>query len=115
MRPSKLPLEPFTAGDHFDGIPTVTITVNGAPPASAMTLVTMRFKKKDFPNGTPVELSSADAEITIESAANWEFSVPEQAIAGLTDGTWTWRISVTDAEGVKKTYLADEITVLETV
>jgi len=55
--------------------------------------------------------------ITITSAANWEFTIPAQIVAGLTYGKWTWRIKCKDNTGTgkPKTYLADELTVLETV
>ena len=117
MTPQKLALTPFTEGDEWEGIPSLTVTINGAPPASALTLVTMRFKKANSLPGEVVELSSADAEITITSAANWGISVPAQVVAGLTYGKWTWRLKCRDnsATGRPKTYLADELTVLETV
>lgn len=81
-----------------------------------MSLVTMRFKKSGVEPSSPVVLTSATpAQITITNAATWIFSVPEQALASLTFGTWIWRISITDAAGKKRTYLADKIEVLETV
>lgn len=117
MTPQKLALTPFTEGDEWDGIPSLTVTINGAPPASPLTLVTMRFKKANSLPGEVVELSSADAEITITSAANWEITIPPQIIAGLTFGKWTWRLKFKDstADGAPQTYLGDELTVLETV
>lgn len=117
MTPAKLALEDFTEGDEWEGVPALTITINGAAPASPLTLVTMRFKKANALPGDAVELSSADDEITIVSAANWEISIPAQIVAGLTYGKWTWRIRCTDstATGRPKTYLGDVLTVLETV
>lgn len=118
MTPQKLALENFTEGDEWEGIPSLTITINGAPPASPLALVTLRFKKANSLPGEAVELTSATAgQITIVSAANWEISIPAQIVAGLTFGKWTWRLRCRDstADGGPKTYLADEITVLETV
>jgi hypothetical protein len=118
MTPAKLALEDFTEGDEWEGIPSLTLTINGAAPASPLTLVTMRFKKANALPGDAVELTSATAgQITIVSAANWEISIPPQIVAGLTFGKWTWRIRCTDAttDGAPKTYLGDVLTVLETV
>lgn len=116
MTPSKLALVPFTEGDTWEGIPSVTIRVNGAAPASAMSLVTMRFKKAGAVPSETVELSSAvSGKITITDAATWVFTVPEQEVPGLTAGKWTWRIRVRDAANKRRTYLSDQIEVLETV
>lgn len=117
MIPQKLALESFTQGDTWKGIPSVTITVNGATPGTPISVVTMRFKKATSVEPNPVvELTSATpAQINLTNAAGWVFSVPEQIVAGLTYGDWTWRIRITDTAGKKHTYLADKITVLEDV
>lgn len=116
MTPNKLPLTPFTEGDTWDGISSLTITVNGSPPASALTLVTMRFTKLGSAMESVVELTSATAgQINITSAPNWQIAIPAQIVAGLTAGKWAWRMRFTDAAGKKRTYLADQITVLETI
>ncbi len=121
MTPQKLPLTAFTEGDTWDGIPQITIKVgpDGGPfgaPETPLELVTLRFKKANDLPGSVVELSSADSEITITSAANWIFTIPEQKVAGLTEGKWDWRLRcTTDGGDDVKTYLADQITVLPTV
>ena len=116
MTPQSLTLESFTEGDTWEGIPSITIAINGAAPVSAMSLVTMRFKKAGLATSTAVVLTSATpGQITITNAATWTFTVPEQIVTGLTVGKWTWQIRITNAAGVKKTYLADEIEVLESV
>lgn len=115
MKPSKLALQDFTAGDTWEGIPSITIRVNGAAPASDIASVTMRFKQANLVPGDVVELSSAAGKITIVNANTWEISVPEQLVPGLTHGKWMWRIRITDAAGKKATYLADELCVLEDV
>jgi hypothetical protein len=115
MIPQKLALTSFVEGDTWEGIPSLTITINSAPPAVPLALVTMRFKKSGGLPSEVVELSSADSEITIVSAANWEISIPEQIIPGLTTGKWSWRMKFENTAGEKRTYLSDEITVLETV
>jgi hypothetical protein len=116
MIPSKLALTPFTEGDTWEGIPSVTIHVNDAAPASPMSTVTMRFKKSGAVPSEVIELSSAaPEEITITDDEGWVFAIPEQAIPGLTAGKWIWRIRVTDTAGEIRTYLADILEVLETV
>jgi hypothetical protein len=117
-------LTPFTEGDEWEGIPLITITVGPdggpfVPPANPLALVTMRFKKNTDVQPNPVvELSSATpGQITIQDAADWQFSIPPQILPSLTHGKWTWRIRCKDnaGDGSPKTYLADEIEVLETV
>ena len=123
MSPNPLPLEPFTQGDQWEGLPSVagtpffTLQINGLAPASPLAAVTMRFAPKDHPkNVSSVELSSADPlQIHIDSTANWQFSIPPQFIPGLTFGEWRWNIRTTDAAGAKRTWLADTLSVLETV
>jgi hypothetical protein len=118
MIPAKLALEKFTEGDEWDGIPSLTITINGAAPPVPLASAKMRFKKPGAVPSTVVELSSATpGQITIVSAATWEISVPPQLVAGLTFGKWTWRLRCLDTSttGRPKTYLADEIEVLETI
>ena len=116
MIPQKLTLTPFTEGDTWDGIPSLTVTINGAQPSSALSVVTMRFKKSGGNESDVVELTSATVgQITISNAAAWVVSVPAQIVAGLTAGKWDWRMQFTDAAGKKRTYLAEQITVLETV
>lgn len=124
MTPQKLSLEPFTEGDEWEGIPSITIRTGptGGPfvaPAIPLASVTMRFKRSGAePPVEVVELSSATAgQITITSAANWQFSVPSQLVPLLKFGKWKWRIRLRDTstDGNPRTYLADEIQVLETV
>ena len=116
MIPQKLPITPFTEGDTWDGIPSLTVTINGAAPASALAVVTMRFRKSGGLESETVELTSATAgQINITSAADWIITIPPQIVAGLTTGKWTWRLRFQDAAGKKRTFLADELTILETV
>lgn len=116
MIPQKLTLESFTEGDTWKGIPSVTITVNGATPPSPISLVEMSFKKSGSVPSTPVRLTSATpTQITLTNAAGWVFAVPPQVVAGLTYGNWTWRIRVTESTGEKHTYLTGELLILENV
>lgn len=122
MIPQKLTLTPFTEGDTWSGIPSVVITVgpDGGPfvaPENPLEIVTMRFKKAGGLDSDVVQLTSATAgQITITSAATWTFTIPPQIVSGLTAGKWDWRIRCTSNSGDDvQTYLAGQITVLETV
>lgn len=115
MTPQKLALEPFTAGDTWRGIPSITITINGAPPSSALTSVRMRFTPVSNPDAAALELTSAAAKITISNAANWVIVVPPQSVPELVAGRWDWQLKFTDSLGVVTTYLADSINVLPSV
>ena len=123
MKFAPLKLESFTEGDEWDGVPSISITVGPeggpfAPPANPLSVVTMRFKKTGSVQSEVVELTSATAgQITITNAATWTFSIPAQIVPGLTSGKWMFRIKCKDntATGKPKTYLGDELVVLETV
>jgi hypothetical protein len=116
MTPQKLAITPYTEGDTWDGIPSLTVTINGSPPASALSQVTMRFAKNGSEGEQTVELTSATTgQITIITAGTWTIIIPAQIVPGLTAGKWTWRMRFQDAAGKKRTYLADEVTILETV
>jgi hypothetical protein len=123
MTPSKLTLLPFTEGDEWEGIPSINITVGpaGGPfaaPVAPLALVTCRFKRSGDVPSDVVELTSATpGQINITNAATWTFSIPAQIVPKLTKGKWTFRIKCKDntSTGKPKTYLGDEITVLETV
>jgi hypothetical protein len=114
MKPESITLEPFTEGDHWEGIPAITILINDEPPASALSGVRIRFTK-DVRTVEVVELTSADDQITIVDANAWELSIPEQAVPGLTAGKWRWNLETTNAAGVVKTYLEGTLLVLRDV
>lgn len=114
MLPSVYNISPFTAGDHWSGIPLITITVNGAAPASPLASARMRFacmEENELQSGVVVELTSAAGKITIVSEDDWQLTVPQQAVPRLTGGRWRWNIETTAADGTVKTYLRGEVTV----
>lgn len=114
MKPESITLEPFVAGDHWEGISAITIAINDAPPASPLASVRMRFTKDERTEDV-VELSSADNKITIVDADAWEIRVPEQAVPGLSAGRWRWNLETTSAAGVVKTYVQGTLQVLKDV
>ncbi len=118
----------FVEGDEWEGIPSVIIQIApeggvATPPDLPLELVTMRFKRAGNGAADIVELSSEPVgeaitgTITIISAAGWEVSVPAQIVPLLTAGKWTWqmRFWTDSADGDPKTYLAGDVTVLESV
>jgi hypothetical protein len=113
MKPATLVLEPMVQGDTWDGIPSITLMINGAPPAEALASVRMRFQRdgKQLPNY--VELTSTvAAQITISSAAGWELVVPPQPVPDLTRGSWSWNLETTDALGAVRTFLQGTLEIL---
>ncbi len=115
MQPSPFPLEPFTEGDLWEGIPNLKILFNGARYGSPLQDISMRFKKAGAVPSAVVELSYSQGGISITSGVNWEFSVNAQEMPDLTHGTWTWRMRFTAEDGTIATLLSDEIEVLEDV
>ncbi len=121
MEPATLPLEPFTEGTTWEGIPSLAIQVNGTPPATQLASAEMRFERTDAAEGTAAEaerviLSSADAtQIQIQDPDLWEITVPEQDVPGLTEGNWRWVIETTDQAAAKRVYVVGTITALPNV
>ncbi len=115
MSPALLRLEPFTAGDTWDGIPSITLKINGAAPAAALASARMRFQRDGRQIPEFVELSSAvGAQIVITSAAGWELTVPPQPVA-LTRGSWSYNLETTDTAGEVQTFLFGSIEILRDI
>jgi hypothetical protein len=115
MIPKSLDLESFVSGCSWSGIPSLTIKVNGAAPASALSAATMRFIPSDNRDDAAVELSNTNTKITIVSAANWQLSIPKQIVPGLTAGKWKYQLVLTAANGDKDCYVTGNLPVLEHV
>lgn len=98
-------------GDHFWGVPEFSITIQNVAPTDDVASAIMQFRP--FPLAADdetvlVEWTSAAAEIVIEDANAWTFSIPKQALA-LTAGKYTYAFQATDAAGVIQTYITGEI------
>ena len=116
MQPAPLTLAPFTEGDLWEGIPALSLTVNGTVPASPIEVVTMRFQRAGAVPSVAVGLTSATAgQITIVDAANWIIEVPEQVVASLSYGKWDFQITIKPVGSSKRTYIADTVDVLQTI
>lgn len=99
--------------DTWGGIPSFTITTDGVPPAVPVASCKMQFR----PNAntfTPSATLENGAGITITSAANWEFSIPQQEL-DLKAGQYVWSFVATDDNGVVQTYMQGNIEVLKRI
>lgn len=111
MEPQIYPLQRFVAGDHWPGIPSVQIKINGAAPPTALSSARLRFLNS---GGPAVEIASPTG-IVITNPTTWLMTIPKQAVPGLTAGHWRWQLKTTDAAGVVATWLAGEVEALESV
>ena len=98
----------YVQGDTWGGIPSITVT-----PAPSYTAVSAIFAIKRQPSDVQVvkQLNSVDGEIVITDAANWIFTIPNQALA-LNAGTYVWQFRVTDSDGGIQTYLQGSMQIL---
>lgn len=103
----------FVEGDTWGGVPSTSYLVDGTPPSDDLASVKMEFRAGLTSSETLISLTSADGDITITSAANWEFTVPAQSLALLfAQSPYTWAIQTTDISGVIQTILKGNIEVL---
>jgi hypothetical protein len=104
-------LPPFLEGDHFYGLPEIQIrAADGSVPASPLVTAVMRFVPAAGPADSAFELTLAAGKITADLAL-WNLSVPEQAVPQLTAGRWVWRLTTTNAAGVRRTWARGSQTV----
>lgn len=99
----------FNEGDHFDGIEEIEVLDDGVPPTDDVASCVMQFRRTWKDTEIIAQLTSAAAQITINSANLWTFTVPKQAIPTLLEGEYVWAFRTTDVNGVKKTRLMGTI------
>ncbi len=109
----------FVEGDTWGGIPEISITISGTPPADDVASAKMQFHPASGFE-TVATITSAGGGITITSAANWTFIVPAQDLelpdgSPLPSGSYVWGFQTTDINGVKQTYLEGTVEVLPAV
>ncbi|RZA75226.1 hypothetical protein EVY02_22475, partial [Enterobacter hormaechei] len=46
-----------------------------------------------------ITINNVDYTTVVDAAGNWSLGLPASVIQGLTDGTWTINVSVTDRSG----------------
>lgn len=101
----------FNEGDHFDGIEEIEVLDDGVPPTDNVASAIMQFRRTWEDAEVIAQLSSADAQITINDANLWTFTIAAQAITKLLRGDYVWAFRTTDVNGVKKTRLMGTIKV----
>ena len=84
-----------------------SLSSTGTAFADALASVVMTFKNSA--GTTELTLSSADGEITIDSAATWAFTVAAITPWALAAGYYSWEITTTDSAGTVKGYPTGEI------
>ena len=101
--------------DHWEGIPTISIEVNGAPPTSPVASATLSFYQERMAGsdlGAPLlVLSSADDGVTISDAANWQMVVPITDV-GLPIGKYSCRFRTVNAAGYKRTWFTGTLEII---
>jgi hypothetical protein len=108
-RPARITLTPVVEGDTWDGL-TISWTSDGTAFADNLTSVAMEFKTPQ--DTVALTLSSEDGDITIDDANAWEITVLP-SILPLAAGVWKCPITTTDAEGVIKTRIFAELTIVD--
>lgn len=111
MTPTAYNMQPVVRGDRWNGIPTITILVNGQVPPIALASARMQFRKTAGPGA---ELTTENGLMGIVSAAGWELSIPAQSLP-LVAGRWNYDIETTDIAGTVKTYVAGTILITEDI
>lgn len=110
MIPATLTVDPFSEGDTWNGIGSVTVEVNGEAYSSPLVGVYMQFRNQH--DVLLAECSTANGGAVIVDADEWIFKVPAQKLA-LKKGRWSFGIKCVAADGAEWTLLAGKIRVLE--
>jgi hypothetical protein len=112
MPTETLQLEPFIAGDHWQGITSRPVMANGPPPQAQLIFIRIRFEQTRTAYPAPiVEISSSTSSVVILDPFNWVFSAPTQPMPWLTAGFWNYIIQTTDENGIASTYIEGSIVV----
>jgi len=108
-KPARAELEPIVYRDTWAGV-TVSASCTGAALDSNLSSVRMFFRDGDGVTG--LELTSANAKITITDANAYAFTVLAVNPLTLDIGNWYWSIETTNALGIIKTYIVGTLEVL---
>jgi len=106
-------LTPVISGDGWPGLPACSFSSTGTAFAEPLALVEMFWENKET-GVIELTLSSAgeDPGITIDSAADWTFSVLPRVIT-LAAGAKSWSIRTTATGGLPRTRLRGTIDILD--
>ena len=112
--PAEYTIPACVTGDTFPSLVVDSITVSGVAPANTLASVRMDIRTTPTASTASKALTSAGGDITIDSAANWGFTVEPFAIA-LTARTYYYDIETTDSSGTVRTYLTGTWKVVQDV
>lgn len=90
--------------DTWDGLTNCSMSSTGT--AFANPLASVRMFWRDSDGAVGLQLTSAGGDITIDDAANWQYTVNPITQFPLAVGVWRWSIEFTDSAGRVKTYWA---------
>lgn len=109
--PAFTTLTPVVTGDTWDGLTNCRFSSTGSAFGSTLSKVRMDFKSSDGTTGLQLT-SVGSGGITIDSAADWTFTVSPVVIT-MAAGVWSFDIETTDSAGVIKTRVAGILTVID--
>lgn len=97
-------IPPHRRGDTWDGINSITISVNGTPVNLTGATIKMEFRQSvDYP--VALTLSTTDNTIQFVNAANGVIRIPSQMIE-IPFSTYLYDLQVTFPNGTVKTYMS---------
>lgn len=109
-RPVHIELSPVVVNDTWPGLSECKFQSDGD--AFSLNLSSIRMHFRDSDNVVVRQLTSTNGGITIESAANWQFTVNPITTLTFNADTYYWSIETTDANGTIKTYVTGTLEVL---
>lgn len=109
-RPVHVELSPVVINDTWPGLSNCRFTSDGDAFSSNLTSIRMHFRDSD--NNVVRQLSSPSSGITIDSAANWQFTVSPITTLTFNADTYFWSIEATASNGTIKTYVTGTLEVL---
>lgn len=105
-------MSPIYHGDTWDGF-TLSASSDGTAFSDPLDLVTIVFADKDGTVGLTLT-SAAGADITIDNASAWTFTVKPIDVFPLAAGNWSFAIHMTDDADRIKTRIVGTKLVKET-
>jgi hypothetical protein len=108
---TNITLSPVVYRDTWDGLSNCSFSSDGNAFTSNLSVVRMFFRDENGDVG--LQLSSADSEIVIDDASNWEFTVNAVSPMTLSIGVWDWSIETKDAQNIVKTRIFGSLEILD--
>jgi hypothetical protein len=114
MKPAFFEIPSFVRGDTWNGINSISITVNSSFPIASVVSSRIQFKTHKKDTTALATLTSADGSIVITDVDAWTFHIPQQNI-DLPVGKLFWDMEIVDSSDNVRTYLEGTVTVLQDV